>query len=165
MYYFSYGSNMSPKRLQARIPSAEFVVVAILAKHELRFHKIGKDGSAKCDATHTGDAEHIIIGVVYDICETQKPTLDQIEGLGRGYEEKIVTIVTDEGDHHEAITYYATHIDPKRQPFDWYKEHVIRGTREYDFPQHYVKAIDSVESVDDPDSGRHEEEMGIYLEL
>ncbi|MEA3417894.1 MAG: gamma-glutamylcyclotransferase family protein [Campylobacterota bacterium] len=163
MYYFAYGSNMSQKRLCARVPSADFIVVALLVEHELRFHKIGKDGSAKCDAVHTGDTEHAIIGVLYKICETHKPILDQIEGLGKGYEEKIITVVTDDGEHLEATTYYATHIDPERQPFHWYKEHVLRGTSEYDFPSHYVQAITDVKSVDDPDFERHKVEMGIYL--
>ncbi|WP_415408233.1 hypothetical protein ACLHDG_06685 [Sulfurovum sp. CS9] len=33
--------------------------------------------STKCDATETGDIEHSIIGVVNDICESEKPILDQ----------------------------------------------------------------------------------------
>jgi hypothetical protein len=61
---------MSLKRLRRRVPSAKFIAVATLPKHTLRFHKIGMDGSAKCDAAETDDAGNFIIGVLYDICET-----------------------------------------------------------------------------------------------
>lgn len=162
MHYFSYGSNMSLKRLRERVPSVKFVVVATLTKHELRFHKIGKDGSAKCDAAETGDIEHSIIGVVYDICESEKPVLDQKEGLGYGYEEKIVSVRTADGKYLDVFTYYATNIDPLRKPFHWYKEHVIRGIEENVFPEHYIQTIADVESVDDPNTERHAEEMAIY---
>ena len=69
----------------------------------------GKDGSAKCDATETGDIEHSIIGVVNDICKSEKPILDQNV-----------------------------------------------------FSEHYVQAIADAESVDDPNTERHEVEMSIY---
>ena len=48
--YFAYGSNMSQRRLQARVPSATFLGIGILLGHALAFHKISKkDGSGKCD--------------------------------------------------------------------------------------------------------------------
>ena len=66
MHYFSYGSNMSIKRLLVRVPSAKKVDVGILERHELKFHKISKnDGTAKCDACKTGNQEHRIYGVVF----------------------------------------------------------------------------------------------------
>ncbi|WP_372836144.1 SufD family Fe-S cluster assembly protein, partial [Pontibacterium sp.] len=46
MYYFAYGSNMSLKRLQARVPSAMPLCSATLTRYQLRFHKSGKDLSA-----------------------------------------------------------------------------------------------------------------------
>lgn len=50
--YFAYGSNMCSGRLSERV-SCTFVAVARLAGHQLRFHKVSKDGSSKCDAFHT----------------------------------------------------------------------------------------------------------------
>ncbi len=54
MLCFSYGSNMSQRRLKARVPSARFIAVAELPAHRLRFHKSAGDGSAKCNAEETG---------------------------------------------------------------------------------------------------------------
>jgi gamma-glutamylcyclotransferase len=53
MYYFAYGSNMSLSRLRERVPSAEAVGCFSLNGHDLRFHKLSKDGSGKCDAFFT----------------------------------------------------------------------------------------------------------------
>lgn len=50
MLCFSYGSNMSQRRLKARVPSARFIAVAERPDHRLRFHKSAGDGSAKCNA-------------------------------------------------------------------------------------------------------------------
>ena len=50
MLYFSYGSNMSIKRIIDGVPSAKKIGVGKLLSHELKFHKVSnKDGSAKCD--------------------------------------------------------------------------------------------------------------------
>jgi len=151
MNYFSYGSNMSIRRLRVRVPSASRLGVGVLRRHELKFHKVStNDGSAKCDALATGNPDHLIHGVVYHIPEDEKLHLDLVEGLGFGYEQK------------PAFCYCATAIDPELKPFDWYKEHVLKGARENNLPEAYVLAIESVESVWDSDSVRHERELSIY---
>ncbi len=162
MLYFSYGSNMSSLRLESRVPSARFVTVATLHRHQLRFHKRGRDGSAKCDATATGDQDHRILGVVFDICPSEKPLLDRKEGLGNGYEEKLVQLIAPDGRQLQALTYYATAIDPRLKPFHWYKEHVLRGAREHKLADDYIGIIVAVDSVDDPQPDRHQLELAIY---
>jgi len=162
MLYFSYGSNMSIRRLTERTPSAGFVAVARLPGHELKFHKIGRDGSGKCDAAMTGDDDNMVIGVVFDFPASEKPILDRYEGLGAGYQEKSVIVVPQTGKALEAVTYYATRIDPLLHPFHWYKQHVVTGATENSLPEHYVARIAAVESIADPMAGRHAEELKIY---
>lgn len=162
MLYFSYGSNMSSKRLKDRVPSASFVTIATLYKHDLRFHKKSKDGSGKCDAHETGNNEHSVIGVVFDISESEKPELDRKEGLGYGYAEKIVELTVHSGKVVEASTYYATNIDPELNPYHWYKHHVVTGAKENGLPEGYVERIGYIKSVSDPKPERHESEMAIY---
>jgi len=163
MLYFSYGSNMSTKRLAHRVPSATFVVVATLTKHILKFHKVGSiDGSGKCDASETTNHSNQIIGVVFDILESEKPVLDKKEGLHNGYEEKTVKVNSITGEILETTTYYATNCDPSVKPFHWYKEHVIRGAKENGLPEIYIQSFLDVESIADPNSERHEQEMQIY---
>ena len=162
MLYFSYGSNMSSKRLKDRVPSACYITIATLIKHELRFHKKSMDGSSKCDAYETGAEEHKIIGVVFEVSDAEKPELDIKEGLGKGYDEKLVNLVTQSGDYIEATTYYATNIDKNKKPYHWYKQHVINGAEEFGLPEEYIDIIRNTESITDNKHSRHELELSIY---
>jgi hypothetical protein len=162
MLYFSYGSNMSSRRLLKRVSCARFVTTAVLQGHQLRFHKRGRDGSAKCDAFETKGGNQAVRGVIYAIAESDKPLLDRIEGLGRGYEEKRVELATPMNEPISAFTYYATAIDSGLQPYHWYMHHVVTGALEYDLPLAYIEEIRQVASVDDPDPRRHALEMAIY---
>lgn len=162
MYYFSYGSNMSLRRLRARTPSAKRINKGILEEHRLVFHKSGRDNSAKCNARHTGDPEHFVFGVLYEIHPEEKPALDKVEGFGFGYEIKDVLIRLDDGSLVEAFTYFATRIDESLKPFDWYKQHVIIGAKENALPEDYIAAIQSIEFIEDNDTERRARELSIY---
>jgi gamma-glutamylcyclotransferase (GGCT)/AIG2-like uncharacterized protein YtfP len=163
LLYFAYGSNMAPQRLQARVPSAEPLQRAQLAGHELRFHKHSRvDGSAKCDACCTGEAGHAVHGLLYRMDAAEKPFLDACEGLGRGYEIKQVELWLERGETVSAFTYYATDIESDLLPYQWYKEHVLRGAHYAGLSEAYIRAIAAVEAMTDPDRQRHARELAIY---
>lgn len=165
LLYFTYGSNMSTHRLTARTPSARVVAPARLERHRLKFHKRDRRGSAKCDIEHTGDPADSVYGVVFEILTAEKPILDAKEGLGVGYDIKHVSVTAGDGNLIYALTYYAIDIDASLKPFHWYKEHVVRGAREHNLPPEYISVIEAVESIDDPDLARHEDELSIYRML
>ena len=129
MFYFSYGSNMSIKRISTRISSVEKICVACLPEHRLVFHKRSNDGSAKCDAFHSANKQDQVYGVIYRISAEQKIILDKYEGLGQGYADKTVSLTDSEGREYQAITYYALDISHSLQPYHWYKEHVLSGAK------------------------------------
>jgi gamma-glutamylcyclotransferase (GGCT)/AIG2-like uncharacterized protein YtfP len=160
--YFAYGSNMSTLRLGARVPSSSVICTAKLHSHSLEFHKESHDGSSKCHIEYTQVQDDIVHGVVYRISESEKPYLDEIEGLGKGYEEKKVSVIMPCGNSVVAYTYYATHINTSLKPYHWYKEHVLRGAFEHGLPAYYIDKIRSVISVPDPDQDNHVRELSIY---
>jgi len=162
VHYFSYGSNMSSRRLLERVPSAAFLSIATLKGHRLQFHKKSRDGSGKCDAEHTADHDDCVIGVVFEMSVSDKKELDQKECLGFGYKKKTVTVVLESGDQIETATYSATETIAALKPYHWYKEHVLRGARENNLPHDYIAIIEKIESVPDPDMDRHEQELAIY---
>ncbi len=162
MLYFAYGSNMSLRRIRRRVPSAQRVTTATLAAHRLAFHKVGRDGSAKCDIApghHQTDRVH---GVVYRMDPQHRAALDRAEGLGSGYEVKTVELFADDRTGIRAFTYYATHTDVALRPFVWYLQHVLQGARENCLPEHYVALIATIEAVDDPDGTRARAELAIH---
>ncbi len=162
MFYFAYGSNMSVRRMQRRIPSASALTAATLKGHRLAFHKVGRDGSAKCDVLASPRSDELVHGVLYRMASEHKTDLDQHEGLGRGYAEKQVAVTRTDGTRCDAFLYYATHIDGALKPFRWYREHVLRGACEHGLPAAYIARILATEVVEDPDAERHAVELAIY---
>ncbi|MDP4535349.1 gamma-glutamylcyclotransferase family protein [Alkalimonas collagenimarina] len=162
MLYFAYGSNMSLARLRQRVPSAERLGVYQLPGYQLRFHKASLDGSAKCDALYTGDASHQVLGVVYKMDPAERPVLDKAETLGTGYNAKQVVLHHVDGHSLEALIYYAIRIRDDVIPYDWYKHHVLVGAREVQLPMAYIKTIESVIAIPDPDRLRASREWAIH---
>jgi gamma-glutamylcyclotransferase len=161
MLYFAYGSNMSIRRLRARIASAALLSPARLEEHRLAFHKVGrKDGSGKCDIV--ASASSTVYGAVFEIDSPDKLILDRVEGLGLGYDERVVHIELADRSKLNALTYVATATDPSLRPYDWYLRHVIEGAVETGLPTEYIAMLRETPSVADPDRARHERELAIY---
>ena len=162
MLYFAYGSNMSTRRIRQRVPSAQPLSVGVLDGHRLAFHKVGRDGSAKCDALVSPNVGECLYGVVYRIDPAHRARLDAAEGLGNGYQCKTVALRLADGTRATAFTYYATHIDPSLRPYPWYKEHVLRGAREHGLPGPHIAEIAGIPTVDDHDPARQVLESAVY---
>jgi len=152
-FNFAYGSNMLTRRVQERVSSARAVGVAALAGHELRWHKVGRDGSGKCDIVQTSTAQATVYGVVYEMRAVEKAALDKAEGLGSGYAEKQILLETGAGIFH-AWVYYATNIDPTAVPFTWYKALVVAGAKQHLLPMEYISKLVAVAAKIDPDAER-----------
>lgn len=161
MRYFAYGSNMSLKRLQDRAPSAVPIGTFSLPNHKLIFHKHGRDDSAKCDAHSTNDPSDTVMGRLYELDENEKSALDRAEGLGNGYEEKVIKVFNTKNSF-KAVTYYATNLNNTLKPFTWYKRHVLIGAREANLPEEYIGVIESIPAIEDYDKGREAEQLSIH---
>lgn len=138
------------------MPSATLLGKGVVSNRTLRFHKRGKDGSAKCDIIPGKDKVFV---AVYRIGPREKARLDRIEGRGIGYVVESLNVPS----YGECFTYVAidTHVDEFLKPFSWYKELVVIGSEYLQFPRHYVNRIASHQSVDDPNAERHAEQMRI----
>ena len=162
--YFAYGSNLASRRLLQRIPAASVDRIAILGEHQLCWRKNDRGQSGKCDIEFTGEAHHVVYGVIYHMTATEQLELDKYECSGFGYERRIVEVVDHREQVFEAFTYFALDIDHRQQPFHWYKEHVLRGALEHGLPADYVDSIRTTPSIDDHDRERHHRELSIYLD-
>jgi cation transport regulator ChaC len=160
--YFAYGSNMSSKRLLARVPSARFYAKAVLRGHQLRFHKHSHvDNSAKCDAFKTGDPDDVTHGILFQFAADEQANLDRCEG--EGYKITQVEVEIEDGRRVQALTYLAIQIAPSLRPYPWYKRHVLEGAREHALPAEYIAWIEAVETQEDPNRQRSQHELTIHL--
>lgn len=150
---FAYGSNMLTRRIQERVPSARRIATATLAGYELRWHKVNRDGSGKCDIVRVQTPQAKVLGVVYEILSAQKPALDAAEGLDNGYDETQL-VVQAAGGEMQVQTYFATKIDPASVPYRWYKALVVAGAKEHGLPSAYIGTLEAVMAVADADAPR-----------
>lgn len=164
--YLAYGSNLHPTRLRERVPSAALHGPAVLVGHVLRFHKRGRDRSGKCDAYATGRTADVVHGALYRLAPADVETLHDIEGVGRGYDLHAVRVRAGNATL-DAFTYRANAawIDDALAPWDWYKTLVVAGARRHGFPEDYVRAIDAVASVADPDAARAAAHAGLLARV
>jgi hypothetical protein len=89
--------------------------------------------------------------------------LDKAEGLGKGYEEKNVSVGLPEDKSITAQVYVASHnsINDLVEPYDWYVDFIISGMRDYKFPPNYVQEIQSIQTKTDPDKKREQKQREI----
>lgn len=162
-YYFAYGSNMLSARLRARIGEVPGGAAASTGGYQLKFHKRGGDGSAKCDAYDTGDPRHMMHGVVYQITNQQKTALDRFEGAGYRVTELTVAV---NGSQADVFMYVAEqqYIDSHLLPYHWYKQFVLAGAYTWRLPDWYVRAIAEVPANLDPDPRRHQRNALVLAE-
>jgi len=163
---FTYGSNMSSKRLKARCPSATFSSTARLNGYDLKFNKVSrKDGTGKGNIVKTGSNNNRVFGIIFEIDESDRESLDNVEGKGFGDNIEMIR-VEDSTNHIIEVEAYvakeAKYIDDNLKPLDWYKEHCVRGAAEFGLPEEYINFIKEFESITDKDVTRANNEMAIY---
>jgi gamma-glutamylcyclotransferase len=145
--YFAYSSNMLTARLRERVPSASAIGIGQLVGHALSWDKHSwQDGSGKCDAEATSGNDDVVWGVLFELDPEDKPALDKAEGVGAGYLEKTVNVLTEAGPV-TAVTYCATDKDAALRPYHWYKALVIAGAREHGLPASYRNRLELVATV------------------
>lgn len=145
----AYGSNLHRARIEARVDIQSIIGTVMLPNWGLRFHKIGSDGSGKCNLIPSlGETAY---GIVYAFSAEDKFRLDEIEGVGKGYENIVLPLAeldisqtTLEGNE-QVFAYIAieTDINDELLPYDWYHDFVRQGAEQCGFPPNYLGYINS----------------------
>ena len=157
IHYFAYGSNLCLSRLRDRVSEVESRGSAKLNRYELRWHKRSVDGSAKCSIVPSGSGSALVHGALYTMPPSAMALLDEVEGLGHGYEESNVEVQSSNGGIL-ARTYVAaaTHVDDSLRPYSWYKQLVVAGALAHGLPQEWVEALRRTAVWVDPEPKRGE---------
>lgn len=163
MKIFAYGSNMNVNRLKQRVPSATKICNASLAGYKFSFNKRSNDGSGKGNIQQTNIDEDVVVGVVFEIDEAEKPALDAVEGLGSGYNQTVIDLLDENGETFQAQVYVAdaNAVDDNLLPYDWYKEFVVTGAEQNNLPAAYVENIRNAGFNIDADEQRKQRQLAI----
>ncbi|MCG7535628.1 gamma-glutamylcyclotransferase family protein [Pseudoalteromonas sp. OOF1S-7] len=157
---FAFGSNLTPARLEARLPHAQLLGTAQLPGYTLGFRHLGQDGSAKCSIEPDSSAEAHVHGVLYALTEQEMTQLDDIEG--EGYQRQRVEVVRACGTLTVAHCYITQQLHNDLLPFSWYLEHVLRGVQHHQFPAAYQQLLAKQPCILDLDYLRARRELSIY---
>ena len=163
MKIFAYGSNMNVNRLKQRVPSAIKVCNASLKGYKFSFNKRSNDGSGKGNIQRANIDEDIVVGVVFEINEAEKPALDAVEGLGNGYNQTVIDLWDENGETFLAQVYIADDnaIDNALSPYDWYKAFVVTGAEQNNLPPDYIERIRNVHASIDTSEQRRQRQFAI----
>jgi gamma-glutamylcyclotransferase (GGCT)/AIG2-like uncharacterized protein YtfP len=145
---------MCKGKLKGITPSCKDPFVAKLKKHNLRFHKQSTDESGKADAYPTDNETDEVLGVVFNVDDSEVRNLDESEG---GYNRTDIEVFDNEGNLHNVETYIAKKdkINSTLKPYTWYKRLVIEGACQHSLPREYIAKIEVIESEEDPDKERN----------
>ncbi|MEE4303974.1 MAG: gamma-glutamylcyclotransferase family protein [Wenzhouxiangella sp.] len=159
--YLAYGSNLHPRRLEARVGAVEFLGAVRLSGWSLQFDKRGGDGSAKANLRAAPDTGHVAYAAAYRLQRDQIRLLDVFEGWGHGYETLPIAVRLD-GEEVQAFTYLAPTqwLSDDLLPFDWYADLIVAGARFHRFDTSYVRKIAAQPAKRDRDLHRARRELG-----
>ncbi len=161
--YFAYGSNMSSRRLLARVPDAVLAGTAVLHGYRLAFVR-GEvnDGSGKCNLCPCEREGARVHGVLWRMQADGYATLDRIEGGTYGY-RRIEVEAFGAAGRLAAATYVAEACEARHAcaPYDWYLDLVLDGAREHALPWEYVTALTAQPVRSDRDIDRAQRERAL----
>lgn len=165
--YFAYGANMFSRRINASniAPSAVAVDIGFIEGRRFTFGKVSRDGSGKSNIEATGNQRNRVYGVLYKINVKDRESLNQAEGLGTGYSELNIPVVTSTGTH-TALTFAGSYKEAVLRPYHWHKAMVILGAIEHDLPGEYIEWLRIFEAQGDANVERcAEREALLYGDL
>ena len=165
LYYFAYGSNLHPVRLQKRVPTANFLGLITVPGYRLCFHKRHHDdNSGKCNMFLTNQSCDVVHGALFEMNQDEKPLLDECEGVG--YRCDTLQLQLKDASYQSFI-YIAedSHIDDSLTPHRWYREIVLLGAEHHDLPSDYVDRIRKIAAAKDPDARRHDVNSQLIEEM
>lgn len=140
-FYFSYGSNLHPDRMRARVPGARVLGAARLPHARLVCNKLGRDGSAK--ANFEPAPASCVWGVLWTVPERGWPELDLAEG---GY-ERIEVLVEHLGVMRPAETYRSSQLTSRRVLREDYKRWMVDGAREQGLPSEWIALLEALPAL------------------
>lgn len=127
MYYFAYSSNLNQKQMRERCPDSKPMFTAILPNYKLVFvgwSRQWRGGVASIKAFQ-GDR---VRGAIYEVSEQCLRQLDRYES---GYKRFKVTVLGEDREPIEAITYIKTGQLEETQPSKEYLAIIQQGLRDW----------------------------------
>ena len=127
MYYFAYGANLNQKQMKERCPDSKPLFTAVLPNYKLVFVGWSRQWRGGVASIKSFRGERVR-GAIYEVTEACLQRLDRYES---GYNRLKVTVVGEDDEHIEAITYVKTGRLEDATPSKEYLAIIQQGLRDW----------------------------------
>ena len=127
MYYFAYGSNLNQKQMKERCPDSKPLFTAVLPNYKLVFVGWSRQWRGGVASIKSFRGERVR-GAIYEVTEACLQRLDRYES---GYNRLKVTVVGEDDEPIEAITYVKTGRLEDATPSKEYLAIIQQGLRDW----------------------------------
>jgi cation transport regulator ChaC len=145
IWYFAYGSNMSPA-----------IFVERRGMRPLATRRARLDGYRLCFSLPVGPGERGVAnvepvagaqiwGVAYLLSASECHRLDRTEGVPRGLYERTPVVLSVDERRVEAFTYRSSFASAGRKPSSRYLGLLLEGARRHGLPLDYVRSLEALE--------------------
>ena len=147
MYYFAYGSNMNPERMEDRNVNFTMMGQAVLKGYRLQFNKLASRNPGEGFANIEHRENEVVEGILYDIPEAEIEKLDVFEGYPHHYNRSKLKVKFKDSEL-EAVVYIAQgdKIKEGLKPARSYLHHLLAAEK-YLTPE-YMKKLHDQETLD-----------------
>ncbi len=155
-FYFAYGSNMNPGRMQTRGLRVVSARSGRLDGLQLLFNKRATDAPHRSYANIAYAPEACVQGVLYELADTSEiHKMDPFEGAPWRYSRDVFNVMTDDTNAVPAWVYVANKavLASGLKPARWYLEHLLAG-RAYLTPDYYQR-LAATPCLEDEDVDLH----------
>ena len=127
MYYFAYGANLNQKQMKERCPDSKPLFTAVLPNYKLVFVGWSRQWRGGVASIKSFRGERVR-GAIYEVTETCLQRLDRHES---DYNRLKVTVVGEDDEPIEAITYVKTGRLEDAAPSKEYLAIIQQGLRDW----------------------------------
>jgi hypothetical protein len=145
MYLLIYCEWLDPELVRRSLRDARFVTKVKVPDYQLVFTSFSEDDSQGVSegGCHFAKAmAHVLLGVLYEVSEEDLIKLDKLTRVEHGrYTRKYLGVFDEEGKKYDAVAHCIKNPKGKSRPSREYLEHMIKGAKEFNFPQDYIDSL------------------------
>ncbi|HEX9757348.1 MAG TPA: gamma-glutamylcyclotransferase family protein [Nitrospiria bacterium] len=143
--YFAYGSNLDQKAMKKRCPDSTPLQPGVLKGYSLGF-TYDSAGWVGGVADIMENPHEEVWGLLYEISERNLEKLDEYEGYPMAYTRFTTSIQTSSGMIENVWVYEVVQKRGFVAPTKEYLDIIKKAGKEFNFPEHYRKKLDKVET-------------------
>lgn len=145
MYLLIYCEWLDSELVKRSLPNARFVTKVKVPDYRLVFTSFSEDDSQGVleGGCHLAKATgHVLLGVLYEVSEEDLIRLDKLTRVENGrYTRKYLSVIDEEGKKYDAVAHCIKNPKGKSRPTKEYMNHMIKGAKEFNFPQDYIQSL------------------------